>query len=119
MFIAPPGSDKVRPNLMITLRPLEAGVDLQTVARLAREQQEKEYAQYQVVQESMVEKEPPGFSRTYRWYQENRQAAVVQQQILFIAKDVLYTITATRPEMDQAAEMDALFEHMIQTFKFD
>ena len=119
MFLAPLTAEKVRPNLMITLRPVEPSVDLLAVARLARETQEKEYPQYQVVDESTLEKDPPGFSRTYRWFQENHQAVVIQRQILFIRDEVLFTITATRPEMAQAETVDFLLDHMIQTFKFD
>lgn len=119
MFLAPPSQEKVRPNLMITLRPLEPDVDLQAVARLAKETQEKEYPQYKVIEEGMLEKEPIGFARAYSWHQADRQVDVVQRQVMFIQGQVLFTLTATRPEMNQAEIVDSLLDHMIQTFKFD
>jgi hypothetical protein len=119
MFIAPPSQEKVRPNLMITLRPVEPDVDVQEVARLAKETQEKEYPQYKVLEEGMREKEPIGYSRTYRWHRVDHQVDLVQRQVMFVQEQVLFTLTATRPEMDQAALVDSLLDHMIQTFKFD
>jgi len=119
MFVAPNAEEKIRPNFLITIRPLEMDVKLEEIVQIAKETQMKEYPQYEVLEEGKLDKDPGGFYRSYEWKQEMRQVKIIQRQIMFINNSMLYTITTTRSEMTEAQKIDLLFDHMINSFHFD
>lgn len=121
MFIAPPSKEKMRANLMITLRPLEPEVTAESIFNLSKETQEKEYAEYEVIKEEEVTTniEEKGFQRYYRWFNKENQTRVLQRQVMYVFSDMLVTLTATRPDTEKGKALDPIFEHMVQTFKFN
>jgi len=119
MFIAPSETDGLRANLMITMRPVKPEVTLEEVARLAKETQQKEYTEFEVVEEGeLTVSGSKGYQRLYRWFNQEAGTQVLQRQVMLMGGRVLVTLTSTRPVNEQAAPFDKQFASMIDSFRF-
>ncbi|MBZ0307124.1 MAG: DUF1795 domain-containing protein [Anaerolineae bacterium] len=116
-----PQDTVIRPNMVISLRAVEANVTYQAVAQAAKETQEKEYPSYTILSEvDFAEFGGIGMKRHYSWVNPTNNAKVVQIQTYFVAGQVLFTLTASRGghlNDQDADELDGVFEHMIETFR--
>ena len=116
-----PNDQTIRPNLAVSLRPIEAGVTYQAVAEGAKESQQAQYPQYEVLQEvDYGQTGGFGLLRQYRWFSADNGISVVQKQVFFVVGQLLFTLTATRGDdlaPATAAEFDTTFDHMIETFR--
>lgn len=116
MFVAPLSGD-VRPNLMITLRPVSAEVTAAEVAEVALQTQRKEYAEYEILEEKdFSESGGSGIYRQYRWLELKKGNYIVQTQYYFVYDQVIYTMTATRLDSTNP-ELDEIFRHIIFSFR--
>jgi len=116
-----PNDPLVRSNLVISLRPVEANVTYQAVGASAREAQEREYPQYQILQEiDFGAQGGTGMLRHYRWVNAENNATIIQVQAFFVVGQILFTLTGTRGAhlgVEAGQEVDEIFNHMIQTFR--
>lgn len=118
MFVAPPASDGLRANLAVAITPVSAEVTVQSVAEAARQNQQKEYAEYEMLAEgSFPTNEGPGFQRQYKWYNRERDVHIMQRQVFYVSGQMLYTLTATRQEIGDATEIDQILDQMLLSFK--
>ena len=116
-----PTDQTIRPNLVVSLRPIEAGVTYQQVAEGAKESQQQQYPQYEVLEE-LDYGQAGGFGllRQYRWFSADNGISVIQKQVFFVVGQMLFSLTATRGDdlaPAIATEYDATFDHMIQSFR--
>jgi len=119
MFLAPPiEGEKLRTNLMVTIRPVNSDVTIKSVVELAKETQQKEYPGYKILGESPLIKEADGILIHYKWLNRDNGIPVVQQQAIFIIGSMLYTFTSTRPDSEAGAQVDGTFNEMIASLKF-
>lgn len=113
--------EPVRPNVLVSLRPVEEGVTPEAVAESARETQEREYPGYEVLGEvDYREHGGIGIARSYRWVNPTNKVPVIQTQAFFVFAKILFTLTSTRAEdvsEETARELDEVFDHMLQTFR--
>lgn len=120
IFLAP-HEHGVRPNLVVSLRPVEPQVTVAATAESARANQERQYPEYEVLEEvDFTESGGSGFLRRYQWFNAANSSAVVQTQALFLHQQILYTLTATRAidmESPTAEDIDTIFEYMIRSFR--
>lgn len=119
MFVAPPTEDGLYANLSITLQPLTPEATLKAVVEQTLAVQEKEYADYQLLNQELVAENGLEKARlTYTWLNENHGKHVHQRQEMFLVGEVLYTLTATRSvaESDEVQRLDAMLRHMMETF---
>lgn len=120
IFLAP-NQHPIRPNLAVSLRPVEEQVTVQAVAESAEVNQEREYPQFTVIEEiDFTETGGNGFLRRYRWFNATHKTSVDQSQAFFLYQRILYTLTATRPtelEPAESNDLDAIFDHMIRSFR--
>lgn len=116
-----PQDPLIRPNMVVSLRPVEVNVTYQAVAQAAKETQEKEYPEYTILDEvDFSQFGGIGMKRQYSWVNPTNNAKVVQVQTYFVAGQVLFTLTASRGDhgnTNAAEEMDNIFNHMIETFR--
>ncbi len=121
MFVAPPAPQGQRANLAISITPLEKDAAIATVVDAALKTQQKEYPEYQVLQEGEIKEASGevGFRRVYTWYNRERETRIRQHQVFFVTAQMLYTLTATRQDDDASQFFDEIFGHMVETFKFE
>lgn len=117
MFIAPPGASGERANLAVAMTPVTAEVRVHDVAGKARQTQEKEYPQYQVLEEQDFVGETGVYARRYQWYDPRHGARVLQRQLFWITGGVLFTITTTRTAVKGAEAYDGVFDQITASFK--
>jgi len=110
----------VRPSIAVSMRPVKADVTVTAVAEQAKVSQGKSYPQYQVLNEADYSQQGSAFIRQYSWHNESKQVDIVQIQAYILHSQVLYTLTATRPASiadEEAAALDGLYDHAIQSFR--
>ena len=116
-----PADQPVRPNVLISIRPLEENVTVAQVAEQTRLNQERDYPQYEIIAEiDFTEQGGVGFLRRYRWLNTEGNTPIVQTQAFFVYNNLLYSITATRAESipeNVANLLDDIFDHMIESFR--
>lgn len=117
MFIAPPGENGARANLAVAMSPVMDGVRVHEVADAARETQEKEYAQYQVLEEQDFVDETGVYARRYRWYDPRNGVHLLQRQLFWITGKMLFTVTTTRTLVRGAEVFDSIFDKITASFK--
>lgn len=117
MFIAPPGANGERANLAVAMSPVKADVDVHHVAEVARQTQEKEYAQYQVLEEQDFVGETGVYARRYRWYDPRNGVQLLQRQLFWITGKMLFTVTTTRTVVKGAEVFDSIFDQITASFK--
>lgn len=106
----------VRPNLMVTIRPVEADVTPAAVAAGALEIQGTNYPEYQVLGEiDYSQQGGSGVVRQFSWRDPEQNIGVVQMQAFFAHNGQLYTLTGTR-QADTDLEADTIFTEMINSF---
>jgi hypothetical protein len=117
-----PTDQPIRPNLIISIHPVNADVTPESVAETARQTQTSEYNGYEVLAEvNFSEYDGQGVMRRYRWVNPNGDVPVVQVQAFFIHQAMLHTLTATRAETVPAGigqNVDEIFDRMMQSFRF-
>ena len=117
MFLGPKLDLDLRANLMITIRPVQDDVTAGAVAEQARVFQEHEYDDYEVVEEvDFSQNGGLAFLRRFEWFNKDHAKRVYQVQYFFVYSNILFTLTATRYS-DSDHQIDALFDHMIKTFR--
>lgn len=116
-----PGDQPIRPNLVLAIRALEEGVTYQDVAASARETQEREYPEFNLLEEKDYgESGGSVLTRRYEWLNPANNVRVVQTQAFITAGQLLFTMTATRAaelKPAQQREVDTIFDHIIQSFR--
>lgn len=117
MFIAPPGDQGERANLAVSMTPVQSDANLRSVIESARETQEKEYPQYQVLEEQDSIDPEGTFRRRYQWYNPKNGVRVIQLQIFWITGQILFTITTTRTNVQGAEEFENIFDKIIDSFR--
>jgi len=114
----PESGEEIRSNLIVSMRRLKAGTSVVAVAEAAKTSQENEYPKYRVIQEEEISgRELSGFQRTYTWVKADKPIRVQQQQTFFLASNILYTLTSTRPDTDEVKSVDKIFEQMVHSFE--
>lgn len=110
----------IHSNLGVAVRTVEEGVKLREVIAIARETQEKEYPDYNVLLEAPVVVGPiGGVRRVFEWQPPDLDTRVQQQQVSLLNGRNLYTLTTTRAAgAENGDEIDAVFEHMLGSFEF-
>ena len=120
MFVAPPSAAGQRANLAVAITPVKDDVTAQSVAEAAKQTQQKEYAEYQVLTEGDYPTSAgPGYQRQYKWYNRDRDAHIMQRQVFYVAGQMLHTVTATRQESGDASEFDQILDQMLASFKME
>jgi hypothetical protein len=118
LFLTKAGIDPIRANYAISLRPVEKDVTAQAVAQTAKENQQEQYPGYQIMEEiDFSEQGGMGFFRRYQWLNEQQNAPVIQMQAMFVVNQILYTLTATRSQPSNIANLDEIFDHMTASFR--
>lgn len=119
MFIAQPEAGGLRPNVAVTIRPVEDTVTPRGVAESAREVQQHEYPRYTVLEELDGEETgQPLFLRRYSWFNQSIGVSVLQVQLYCIVSQLLYTVTATRSlEDEESSRYDDIFRQMIDSLQ--
>ena len=117
-FVAPIDIKDLPPNLAITMRRVKEDVTIPAVSNQAKKTQSIEYPQYKLLEEDPGKGvDNQGLTNRYQWYHPKRSISMVQQQTFFLKNQILYTLTATRPEaIESAQEMDQVFENMVASF---
>lgn len=119
MFIAPPRTG-MRANLIITLRPLDPDATLEAVVNTALSTQKKEYPEFALLEEGEYRNgELVGHQHLYKWYNQQHSTHILQRQVIFVAGQMLTSITSTRTYADGAEDLDLAFEAMLESFHFD
>lgn len=115
------GDTGVKANLIVSIRPVKKGVTAVAIAQAAKETQQKEYPEYEVVTETAVTDAPVSyFRRLYRWYNTERKVAIVQSQAYYVHENRLYTLTATQPVIGaDGNEVDKILGQMMDSFKLE
>jgi len=117
MFLGPKYNGELRPNLVITIRPVDENVFPEQIAKETQKIQEKEYPEYQVLEEVDYGKEGgTAFLHRYSWHNSQYDKDILQIQCFFVVARILFTITATRPR-DYEQTLDEIFEYMIGSFR--
>jgi hypothetical protein len=122
IFTAPiDDTDTIHGNVVVSIRAVKDDVTAVGVAKAAKNTQEKEYPQYQVLEETINETEPPSVERSYKWYKTDRQVDIVQRQAFHVYEGKLYTLTGTYPvSTDQKPQTLAhIIQKMIRSFKLE
>lgn len=118
MFVGPVLSNGSRPNFSISIRPVERTVTASGVAAATRQGQETEYPQYEVLEEiDFTQTGGTGFQRRYRWFNNETNSRVVQVQTFVVVAQMLFTLTGTRADIEDAAFIDEIFDHIVQSFR--
>lgn len=117
-----PTDQPIRPNLIISMHPVNSDVTPESVAENARLSQEVEYHDYEIINEiNFSNFGGQGIMRRYRWTNPNDNNPVLQMQAYFIHKNMLHTLTATRAESlpkESAQAVDDIFDQMLESFRF-
>ncbi|MDZ4671906.1 MAG: hypothetical protein SH821_13625 [Phototrophicales bacterium] len=114
MFSADVNAWGVRPNVLLSIRPLNDDASLVAVMQEARNVAQKELSGYEVLQE--VDQSPDGWvERRYGWMRGEDDLGIVQLQRFYKVGNVLFAFTATRTEYE--SEYDEVFYHMLESFK--
>ncbi len=118
MFVAPPGENELRANLAVSLTLVKESVTLEKLTKAAKDTQQKEYSDYQVIREgASSEYTVKGFERLYKWHNLEKGMRVVQRQFFCLVGQTLYTITATREDREEAESLEQVFEKIIASFE--
>lgn len=116
MFLEPVGNQRLRGNMMITLRPIQEGLTLADVSVAALETQAAGYPQFSLIDEQDITVSGVrGKYRLYQWFNAEDNIPVVQAQAFFVARDLLITMTATCDLERQAGTMpvfNAMFDSL-------
>jgi hypothetical protein len=119
MFVAPT-QNGARANLMITLRPLDPSATLESIVATTLETQKKEYPEFVILEQGEYPKgDLIGHQHLYSWYNQQHSAHIVQRQVIFIAGQMLVSITTTRTRTGDADDFDIILTAMLQSFEFD
>ena len=117
MFLGPQ-TGVVRPNLMVTIRPVEEGATAPQVAAEALAIQQREYPDYTLLEENdYTASGGLAFVRKYTWRSPEHDAYILQIQAFFIFSGAIFTLTATCLR-DSDAALESTFNHMIRSFRF-
>lgn len=117
MFLAP-DKDSVRPNAIISIQRVQSDVTVDSVAEIAKNEQEGQYPEYEVLEEqTFADDVSAGVLRTYTWMSEAKGAKLLQRQLFYLVGQDLFTLTATRSnQADNMDELDSVFDEMIRSF---
>lgn len=119
MFVSPTKGGEERPNLMVTIRPVQPDVTVEAVAQNARKTQEKEYNEFAVIREGTIDTETgKGYDRAFSWLKEDQNARIIQRQVMYVVGGLLYTFTATRTDRPESAGVDPVFDRMLASVRF-
>jgi hypothetical protein len=116
VFLAPGSGDGLRPNMTISMRPVQEGVTPAAVAEEAAQLQRQRHADFTVLEESSAEEKSPSFFRRFRWTNTEQQVSVLQAQVYIVYGGLLYIITTTSTG---DAAIEESFAHMLNTFRLD
>jgi hypothetical protein len=117
MFVAPYSGEKIRGNLAISLQPVQEDVTSVSVAEIAKETQQRDYPQFEVVAEVAIQVDTlEGIYRLYTWYNPQEALFVTQLQTFFVVNQMLITLTGTCSQK-QEAEFLPSFNEMIDSFR--
>jgi hypothetical protein len=118
IFLSPDGSQTLRANLVITLRPLQPEVTLLDIGEISRQAQQKEYTGYALENETPIKSgDIDGIERQYRWFDEQQNIWIAQSQRFFVHEQVLYTLTTTCSPNDHEV-YKPIFGEMLTSFRF-
>jgi hypothetical protein len=109
-------------NLIVSVRPVKDDVTAVAVAQAAKETQQKEYPEYEVLEEIVAEDaELPTVHRLYKWHNLERQMVMIQRQAFYVHDNRLYTLTATRSETngEDTEEIDETLLQMMNSFSLE
>lgn len=117
MFVAPANEySDLRANFAIAMRGVTEDITAVSVAEEALNNQQEQYPEYKVLAENDYGEESGNtFRRDYTWLNKQQNTVVKQSQIFLVYRQVLFTITATRPLKDTNTE--PIFENMLSSFE--
>ena len=119
VFTDPSEKNGFQPNLMLSIRPVQANVAVDAIAESAKQTQSKEYPAYKVLEEQIEAKEPARVKRVYTWQHPESKQDFQQVQFFTIENQMLYTLTGTRLlNGGEESIVDKVFNHMINSFEF-
>ena len=120
IFIAPDEhqSTQVKSSFIISMRRVKDDVTLPGVIETVKQKQQKDYPEYEILEEgSPTTERGEYFLRQYKWYDQEKDIYIRQDQAFHIVAPILYTLTATRKASVETAEIEPVFMKMIQSFK--
>ena len=108
-------------NLIISIRPVQDGVTANAVAREAKDTQQQEYPDYEVLEETEDANAPvPHFRRLYRWHNVEKESHILQCQAYYVYQNRLYTLTATQPSHNaEIGKLDKTLIKMMNSFNLE
>lgn len=116
IFVSADKSLVFRPNLVITLRPLEPDVTLAQIVEFSRQSQENDYSGYALEEQGAINVGAiEGVRRAYRWFDQQQNIWIAQMQSMYVYDQVLYTLTATYAPGDKEA-VQPVFAQMFDSF---
>ena len=116
MFSADVNAWGVRPNMLLSIRPLNDEASLGDVMEQARLIAQKELHGYEILQE--VDQSPDGWvERRYGWVRTEDDLGIVQLQRFYKFGNLLFAFTATRTEYE--SEYDEVFYRILESFRLN
>lgn len=107
----------VRPNLMVTIRPVEDNVTPTAVAARALQVQSENYPEFELLGEvDYTQQGGVGVLRQFVWRDAEQDVSVTQMQAFFVFAGLLYTLTGTR-QSDADGDKDDVFTTIINSFR--
>ena len=125
IFTSPKDSNSdVWANLLISIRPVRDEVTANAIAREAKDTQQQEYPDYEVLEEIEGADDPNKpisyFQRLYRWRNIEKKIHILQCQAYYIYQNRLYTLTATQPSSKaKNDELDKTLLKIMESFTLE
>ena len=121
IFTAPDDGGSIHGNVVVSIRAVQDDVTAVGVAEAAKNTQEKEYPQYQVLEEMLNETEIPSVQRTYKWHKIDREIDIMQRQAFHVYEGKLYTLTGTYPagSKQNTQSLAQTIQQMIDSFQLE
>ncbi|HRE49048.1 MAG TPA: DcrB-related protein [Aggregatilineales bacterium] len=117
MFIEPSHGQRLRANVIITLRPVQPDVTAEVVMKNAQETENAEYPGFTLLAEDDVQAGVgTGKYHMYSWLNPDGNVPVLQTQAFFVINQVLITMTATC-DLDVQEDVAPVFNEMFSSFK--
>jgi hypothetical protein len=117
LFLQSTEPDQISPNLAVTAKPVEAGVEADALVEAAIEQQQASYPKYKLLANETVEVGGKTAQLiAYTWFNPEANVHVWQQQLVVIADDIAYSVVTTH--FDAAASPTGdLLQTMLYSFE--
>lgn len=107
----------IRPNMLLSIRPLNDDASLADVMDNARQVAEQELASYEILAEVDHSADDGWVQRQYGWVRTEDDLGIIQLQRFYKFSNLMFVFTATRTEHEP--EYDDIFHHILDSFSFN